>query len=109
MEIPIAFMVMGRSIEQTPRLGCSIGSAQFRSDRRPRSCDNGGIMSRSSGSMSGEWKRGTARLVRHRQTKGPGTDRPSLNNRATPRLYPSGGSDSNGEKTNDLPDDFARL
>jgi hypothetical protein len=42
---------------------------------------------RLSGSMSGEWKRGMARLVRHRQTKGPGTDRPSLNNRVTPRLY----------------------
>jgi hypothetical protein len=37
--------------------------------------------------MSGEWKRGTARLVRHRQTKGPATDRPTLINRATPRLY----------------------
>ena len=37
--------------------------------------------------MSGEWKRGTTRLVRHRQTKGPEPDRPSLNNRATPRLY----------------------
>jgi hypothetical protein len=42
---------------------------------------------RLSGSMSGEWKRGTARLLRHRQTKGPATDRPSLNYRATPRLY----------------------
>src|SRR4051812_46159051 len=38
--------------------------------------------------MSGEWKRGTARLLRHRRTKGPATDRPSLNHRATPRLYP---------------------
>jgi len=27
------------------------------------------------------------RLVRHRQTKGSATDRPSLNHRATPRLY----------------------
>jgi hypothetical protein len=26
-------------------------------------------------------------LVRHRQTKGPGTDRPHLNHRVTPRLY----------------------
>ena len=40
-----------------------------------------------SGSMSGEWKRSTAGLVRHRQTKGPETDRPRLNHRATPRLY----------------------
>src|SRR5690242_20371063 len=37
--------------------------------------------------MSGEWKRSTVRLVRHRQTKGPGTDRPHLHHRATPRLY----------------------
>ena len=28
-----------------------------------------------------------ARLLRHRRTKGPATDRPSLNHRATPRLY----------------------
>ena len=40
-----------------------------------------------SGSMSGEWKRGMAELVRHRQTKEPETDRPRLNHRATPRLY----------------------
>ncbi len=42
---------------------------------------------RPSSLMSGEWKRGTVRLVRHRQTKEPATDRPSLNHRATPRLY----------------------
>jgi hypothetical protein len=29
------------------------------------------------------------RLVRHRQTKGPATDRPHLNHRATSRLYNS--------------------
>jgi hypothetical protein len=40
-----------------------------------------------SGSMSGEWKRSMAGLVRHRQPKGPETDRPRLNHRATPRLY----------------------
>jgi hypothetical protein len=40
-----------------------------------------------SGSMSGEWKRSMAELVRHRQTKEPETDRPRLNHRATPRLY----------------------
>src|ERR1700722_1017522 len=28
--------------------------------------------------MSGMWKRSTAKLVRHRQPKGPVTDRPSL-------------------------------
>ena len=42
---------------------------------------------RPSSSMSGEWKRSMARLVRHRRTKGPDTDRPSLNHRVTPRLY----------------------
>jgi hypothetical protein len=42
---------------------------------------------RTSGSMSERWKRGKGGLVRHRQPKGPGTDRPSLNHRATSRLY----------------------
>ena len=42
---------------------------------------------RMSGSMSGMWKRGTVWIMRHRQTKGPDTDRPDLNNRATSRLY----------------------
>src|SRR5512135_444831 len=37
--------------------------------------------------MSGMWKRSTAKLLRHRQPKGPATDRPSLNHRVTPRLY----------------------
>ena len=44
-----------------------------------------------SGSMSGEWKRSMAELVRHRQTKEPETDRLRLNHRATPRLYLNGG------------------
>ena len=39
------------------------------------------------GSESGVWKRGMVRLLRHRQTKGPATDRPNLNYRATLRLY----------------------
>ena len=43
-----------------------------------------------SGSMSGEWKRSMAELVRHRQTKEPETDRLRLNHRATPRLYLDG-------------------
>ena len=43
---------------------------------------------RLSGSMSGMWKRSRVRLVRHRQTKGPETDRPNLYYRATSRLYP---------------------
>src|SRR3990172_11524673 len=42
---------------------------------------------RTSGSMSGKWKRSMVGLVRHRQTKGPATDRPHLNHRATSRLY----------------------
>jgi hypothetical protein len=54
-----------------------------------------------SGSMSGEWKRSMAELVRHRQTKGPETDRPRLNHRATPRLYfpEEGGTPNDGEVT----------
>ncbi len=40
-----------------------------------------------SGSMSGRWKRGMVPLVRHRQTKGPDTDRQNVNHRATSRLY----------------------
>ena len=43
---------------------------------------------RMSGSMSGMWKRSTDWLMRHRQTKGPETDRPVLNHRVTSRLYP---------------------
>src|ERR1035441_1811625 len=42
---------------------------------------------RLSGSMSGMWKRSRVPLVRHRQTKGPETDRGHLNHRATSRLY----------------------
>ena len=42
---------------------------------------------RLSGSMSGMWKRSKVNLVRHRQTKEPGTDRVHLNHRATSRLY----------------------
>jgi hypothetical protein len=42
---------------------------------------------RQSGSMSGRWKRSMVELVRHRQTKGPVTDRLVLNHRATSRLY----------------------
>ena len=49
---------------------------------------------RTSGSMSGRWKRSMVRLVRHRQTKGPATDRPHLNHRATSRLYSPPKSDT---------------
>jgi len=36
------------------------------------------------------------RLLRHPQTKGRDTDRPSLNHRATSRLYPKNGTASDG-------------
>ena len=42
---------------------------------------------RLSSSTSGMWKRGMVRIMRHRQTKEPVTDRPNLNHRATSRLY----------------------
>ena len=42
-----------------------------------------------SGSTSGMWKRSMVRIMRHRQTKGPETDRPDLTHRATSRLYRS--------------------
>jgi hypothetical protein len=53
---------------------------------------------RLSGSMSGRWKRGTVRRVRHRQTKGPATDGSDLNYRATSRLYSHCGQGICGEK-----------
>ena len=43
---------------------------------------------RTSGLMSGTWKRSMARLLRHRQAKAPETDKLSLHHRATSRLYP---------------------
>jgi hypothetical protein len=42
---------------------------------------------RTSGSMSGIWKRTMAGLLRHRRTKGAATDRPGLPHRARSRLY----------------------
>ena len=47
----------------------------------------GGLLYRTSGSMSGMWKRGRVGLVRHPQTKGRVTERLDLNHRATSRLY----------------------
>jgi hypothetical protein len=53
--------------------------------------------------MSGEWKRSMARLLRHRQPKGPETDRPNLNHRVTPRLYRNvGGSLDQGQRADHL-------
>jgi hypothetical protein len=42
---------------------------------------------RTSGSMSGMWKRSRDELVRHRQSKGSETDTLILNHRAISRLY----------------------
>ena len=42
---------------------------------------------RPSGLKSGVWKRSTGQLLRHRQPKGPATDKLPLNHRATPRLH----------------------
>jgi hypothetical protein len=42
---------------------------------------------RTSGSMSGMWRRSMDELMRHRQPKGSETDKLILNHRATSRLY----------------------
>jgi hypothetical protein len=43
---------------------------------------------RTSGSMSGEWRRRNGGLLAHRQPKGPvNTQGPTFTHRATPRLY----------------------
>src|SRR4051794_35586869 len=55
--------------------------------------------------MSGEWRRSTARLLRHRRPKGPGTDRPSLNHRVTPRLYSNLGGTLQPTKGDGVPPD----
>ena len=81
---PKGYLYEDLGLLQPPGLVRQLSVCERVSEPCPRAgCLNTGP----SGSMSGEWKRGTARLVRHRQTKGPATDRPSLNHRATPRLY----------------------
>jgi len=83
--------------------GSLSGRAAFR--ERYREVSSGSRMreARLSGSTSGMWKRSMVRIMRHRLTKGPETDRPSLNHRATSRLYRSirrsdrpGGTSSSG-------------
>jgi hypothetical protein len=46
---------------------------------------------RTSGSMRGYWGLRTVALVRHRQTKGAGTDRPDLPSGYQALLYPQKG------------------
>ena len=67
--------------------GSRSGRAAFRERRRDVSSGSRMREICMSGSMSGMWKRSTVRIMRHRQTKGPGTDR-DLTHRATSRLYP---------------------
>ena len=61
--------------------------AIFRGRKRESSSESRMRETRLSGSMSGMWKRSRVNLMRHRQTKEPGTDRGHLNHRATSRLY----------------------
>ena len=76
--------------------GSHRGRAAFRGRNRDASSESRMREIRMSGSTSGMWKRSMVRIMRHRQTKGPETDRPDLNHRATSRLYRLA-RDSSGE------------
>ena len=77
------------SLHQRLGLVCLAAADRAASRGRPREPFSESRMReiRPSGSMSGVWKRSMVGLVRHRQTKGPETDRPNLNHRATSRLH----------------------